>query len=134
MIGTEQDGMQDLIKRVEKLEQAVFGSGNTFTPKRKSPMEYLRGVKVSSEVESTVALAYYLEVYRNVKPLSKTEIEEIFRESKVPHPKNTSDTIAQNVRKGYLMLVDGSVTPKTYELTASGIDHVEKDLMTKDKG
>lgn len=125
--------LEDLTRRIEKLEEAVFGSGSSFTPKPKSPREYLKTLYAGNEVEITIALAYYLEVYRNTKPFSKTQIEGVFKEAKVPPPKNTSDTIAKNVKKGFLMLADGSVTPKTYELTSTGIDHVEKELVRENK-
>lgn len=125
--------LEELTNRIEKLEEAVFGSGTTFTPKQKSPREYLNTVKTGTEVETLIALAYYLEVYRNVKPYGKNEIETAFREAKIPPPKNTSDTIAKNVRKGFLMLVVGTASPKTYELTSTGIDHVVKDLAKENK-
>lgn len=125
--------IQEIKERLNKLE-AQFSNGELKVGKQKevSPREFFKSSNAKGEVEITLLFAYYLEVVRKLTPFSKTEIESVFREAKYPPPEKLSDKIYQNNRKGFLMEVDGKANPKTYELSDSGLDHVENDLLKKE--
>lgn len=125
--------IQEMKERLDKLEDK-FSSGELKVGKQKevSPREFFKNSNAKGEVEVTLLFAYYLEVVRNTTPISKTELDAVFREAKYPPPEKLSDKIYQNNRKGFLMEVDGKANPKTYELSDTGLDHVENDLLKKD--
>jgi hypothetical protein len=125
----ENDELTDIKNRLEKLEQVVFGSKIEFNAKQMTPREFLKQSDAKGEVEITLLFAFFLEMIRGLKPITRAMLEDIFREAKSPPPAKLSDKIYQNVRKGFLMEVDPKANPKIYELTSSGIDHVQGELL-----
>lgn len=125
--------IEDIKKRIERLEEAVFKAGVRMETKQKSPREFINSIKARGDVEKTLLICYFLEIMRGVRPFSKLEIEEAFREAKIPPPGKLSDKIYQNARKAFLMEMDKNAIPKTYELTQTGIEHVENDLFNEEK-
>lgn len=129
----DENVIEDILQRLTKLEEIVFASGTTLKPKKQqSAREFLKQASGKGDVETTLLLAYLLEIQREVKPITRMELEETYREAKIPPPSKLSDKIYQNCKKGFLMEVDAKVNPKTYELTASGIEHVENELLKKE--
>lgn len=125
--------IQEIKERLNKLEeQSSSVELKVGRQKEVSPREFFKNSNAKGEVEVTLLFAYYLEVVRKTTPISKTELEAVFREAKYPPPEKLSDKIYQNNRKGFLMEVDGKANPKTYELSDSGLDHVENELLKKE--
>lgn len=125
----ENDDLTEIKSRLAKLEQAVFGSKSEFIAKQMTPREFLKQSNAKGDVEITLLFAYFLEMIRGLKPITRAMLEDIFREAKYPPPAKLSDKIYQNVRKGFLMDVDSRANPKIYELASSGIDHVQGELL-----
>lgn len=126
----------DLEKRVEALEAPTRASENeeplaSVQPvvKQMSAKEFLLSKKISSALERTLALAYYLEHIGGMSAFNVNDIENVFQSAREKPPVNPNDMINKNIAKGYLMesreQKDGK---KSWILTATGEKVVENEL------
>lgn len=125
--------IQGLEKRISELESRLNGEktvkADDKASKTQSVREFLLTKKLSTANEHTLALGYYVEQLSGQGFFSADDIKAAYRSAKLLGPKNVNDTINQNIIKGFVMesgLADQPV--KTWVLTASGEDYVEKEL------
>ncbi len=131
---------EELVRRIVALEARVAtleskhdGSKGMVesnkSVKVQSIREFLLTKKLSTANDRTLALGYYVEQLSGQGYFSADDIKTAYRSAKQPGPKNINDTINKNIIKGFMMesgLADQPV--KTWVLTASGEEYVEKEL------
>ncbi len=125
--------IENLEKRVAELESRHNGSKNAAEDvkgaKTQSIREFILTKNLSTANDHTLALGYYVEQLASQSFFSADDIKAAYRSAKLPGPKNVNDTINKNIVKGFMMesgLRDQPV--KTWVLTASGEEYVEKEL------
>jgi hypothetical protein len=100
--------------------------------KAMSPAQFFRKVKPSSDVQRVLFAAYYLEFQKKQENFASSEIRELLREAKIPPPRNTSDAINQNVRKGFIMSAGDKEGKMAFVLTTDGEDEMMEVLKDKE--
>ncbi len=123
----EIDELRHIIRTITDSTDLVSKKKN----KQLSVREFLETYDPKSLPDKALSIAYFKEVHEQISPLTIKNLEDGFREAKEPLPKNLSDTIYQNIKKGYLM---ESRKPnlennlRTWELTNRGIKYVEEGV------
>lgn len=129
-----EERITDLEKRVGILETTtnVPSMSNTLMPqktKQLSAKEFLLSKKISSTIEKTLALAYYLEHYGQVDSFNVDDLVSVYQAAREQLPANINDMINKNIAKGHIMEVrERKDAKKAWVLTTSGDEFVENDL------
>ncbi len=126
-----EERMANLEKRVAKLETTVVVA-NPIAPsvqkmtKQISAKEFLLSKDLSTVVEKTLTLAYFLEHMENVSPFNTDDFVKVFQAAREKIPTNINDMVNRNISKGLLMEVkERKDKKKAWILTASGEKLVE---------
>lgn len=117
-----------LSKRVAALEEMMAGGGATpdRTNKQQSLREFINEKQPKTANDHGLAIAYFTEIFKQKGWFNIDDLKEGFREAKVPAPKNLSDVIGKNAKKGYFMLDANQVgTKQSWVLTNTGEKAVE---------
>lgn len=97
--------------------------------KKVSAKEFLLSKNLSSAVEKTLALAYYLEKFEQMKSFNINDISNIFQMAKEKLPINLNDVINKNIKKGHLMEVqEKKDSKKAWVLTSTGERFIEDNF------
>lgn len=121
--------IDELEKRVEKLEQLLTTPGTTARPKRMSAKEFLLTKGAETEVQKVLALGYFLERMEGMESFNVVDLESAFRAAKEKLPKNLNDAANRNVARGFLMEAEVKKdSKKAWYLTSTGERHVENEL------
>lgn len=122
--------IEELEKRVEKLEQMLAGPGVVTTKAKKmSAKEFLLTKGAQSEVQKALALGYFLEHMEGMESFNVADLESAFRSAKEKLPKNMNDAANKNVARGFLMEAETKKdSKKAWCLTSTGERHVENEL------
>jgi hypothetical protein len=98
------------------------GSGTKLT----SAAQFFKKISPKSDVDRALAAAYYLEVIKKVESFTTTEIRDTIRkEAKTNPPKNPSDVVNQNIKKGLMMTAGNKEGKMAYVLTTDGVEAIE---------
>ena len=88
-----------------------------------SPGEFIRQLGLKKHTDLVAAFGYYLEQHSGSKTFTPADINTCYYEAKM-EPSNISQSIVQNIKRGYMMVAKGSKkvkgAKKSYTLTASG--------------
>lgn len=91
-----------------------------------SIVSFLNDKNFSNDVELIMGIAYYIECIENKGPFTSKDIENKIKEARKPKPKNISQVLIQNIRKGYLQeCPDKKDNLKTYMILEDGIKWCE---------
>lgn len=126
--------ISEIEKRIETLEKLLITAESDNRSKQRSvkkvsAKEFLLSKNLSSAVEKTLALTYYLENIEQVNPFNINDLADIFQAAKEKSPANLNDMINKNIIKGYLMETkERKDTKKAWTLTATGERFVENEL------
>jgi|SRR5579862_7860759 len=96
--------------------------------KRVSVGEFIRQVGVKKHTDLVVAFGYYLEEHSGLKDFTAADINNCYYEAKM-ETTNVSQSIIQNIKRGYLMEAKGEKKGKKgrhYTITASGQAFIRK--------
>jgi len=95
----------ELEKRIETLENILLNKENTAYSSNKdiSIKEFILMKIPKNDVQKTLCIGYYLEVYKNYGVFNSKDIEEGYILAKERIPKNINDKINMNKNKGYIM-------------------------------
>jgi predicted metal-dependent hydrolase len=96
------------------------------TLKAKSPAEFFKMSNPKTDVDRTLAAAYFLEKYRNAQDASAAEIRDVIKEAKRPPPTNINDSVNGNIRKGFIMMAGDRENKMVFVLTSDGEAAVEQ--------
>lgn len=126
------DDIQQIKKKIEEHEKRIaklegkFKSRSEIAEKPMSVKEFIISKKPKGDIHKTLAIGYYLEKYRGMKTFNLTNLKQGFKEAKERVPKNISDTVYQNVKKGRIAEVKESKDKlKDLYLTNTGERFVE---------
>ncbi|MBN2566495.1 hypothetical protein JXB02_00220 [Candidatus Woesearchaeota archaeon] len=88
--------------------------------------EFILQYKLTSDVDKTLAIAYYYETYQGKNYYTANEIKDGFMKAKEKVPTNVNDKILKCVKKGFIQESDQSKKENKYwTLTNSGIKYVK---------
>ena len=127
---TIKERIEELEKRVATLEISLRSAvPTTSKPKKLSAKEFLMTKVLKTEIQKTLALAYYLERMESMKRFNVADLEIAFRSAKEKKPKNINDAVNKNIAHGLLMeAAEKKETKKAWELTSTGEKYVEEEL------
>ncbi len=90
--------------------------------------EFIRQLGVKSHTDVVLGFGYYLEKNSGLKEFSAADINNCYYEAKL-ESSNTSQMIAQNIKRGTIMSAKGGEGKRKYTLTQSGEHRVESLLV-----
>ncbi len=96
---------------------------------KKSPAEFILQHQIKKHTQIALAFGYYLEKFKGMAKFTPGDINNCYYEAKM-EPSNTSLTIMQNIKRGFLMVAKGTTKDtggkRYYTLTQSGMQLIEK--------
>lgn len=120
--------LKELEMRLTKLE-SFSRINREQTQKKLSIKEFIRSKSPENDVQKTLTIGYYLENHENMECFNLNDIKKSFKEAREKIPKNPSDKIQLNIKKGHLMDFENKKDNlKSYVLTNSGEKYVENDF------
>lgn len=111
---------------------AAERSSSTRQGRQLSPAQFFKQCNPRTDNDRTLLAAFFLEKYRNEQSSTAADIREVIREAKVPPPRNPSDSINQNIRKGLLMTAGEKENRMAFVVTSDGEAAVD-DMQSKKK-
>jgi len=115
-------------ERISKLEK-LFQTKPEKVKKELSLREFLLSKNPKSEMERTLAVAYYLENYEDFTSFNVKDLENGFRRAKEKIPGNINYEVIRNSQKGYLEEAgEKKDNRKAWYLTNSGEEYVDSDF------
>jgi hypothetical protein len=118
--------------RINKLEAALSAPeqrGAISIKKDLSLKEFILQKQPKSEPHTALAIAYYLEKYRQISQFTISDLEEGFKNAKEPIPSNLSDAVYKNAKRGLFMELKGKKEgKKIYTITNTGERLVENNF------
>jgi len=96
------------------------------TSRPQSPAQFFKLCNPRTDTARALVAAYFLEKQRNAENSTSSEIRDLIKEAKVPPPTNVSESINQNIRKGYLMTAGDRGNKMAFVLTTDGESVVEE--------
>ena len=100
--------------------------------KKTSIKEFLIEKKPKGGVQTTLAIAYYVEIMDGITPLNRADLEKGFRVAKESVPDNINDKVNMSIKSGYMMEADSKKdSMKAWVLTSSGERYVHAGFGSK---
>ena len=130
-------GQKERSERIPSAHRASPDAGSAIagvSGKKMSIAQFFKSASPKSDVDRTLVAGYYLEKYENAESFTAAEIRETIRKAKINPPKNTSDTIARNIRKGLMMSAGDKEGKMAFVLTTDGEDGVGQAVKTSSRG
>jgi hypothetical protein len=113
----------------------IVPSGQTPKSERSlSPQEWLRSCNVSSSMDKSLVLAYWLEEDQKKESFTSLDLKDAFTAAREPVPTNPSDVVAKLDGAGKVMKADKVGKSQSYRLTRTGIDQVQSWLNSPKEG
>lgn len=126
---TSVKGLEERVARIEESPSRVSTSSPEVSApsKRISLKEFLIECAPTNGVQTTLAVAYYIEKYDGATPFNAADLEKGFRAAKEPVPTNINDKANMCIKNGHLMEAEGKKdNMKAWVVTRSGEQVVEK--------
>ena len=90
-----------------------------------SVAQFFRTAAPRTDVDRALLAGYFLEKHKNEKSFTSVEVRETIKDAKISPPKNPSDVIAKNIKKGLMMSAGDKDGKMAFVLTSDGEDAVE---------
>lgn len=90
-----------------------------------SVAQFFKKISPKSDIDRTLAAGYYLEKMKNEEKFTSIEVSETIRSAKTTPPKNPSDCVSKNIRKGYMMAAGDKDGKMAFVLTSDGEEAIE---------
>lgn len=120
---TIEDELQKLEARVASLERAINTTGHVPTGSKKalSVREFINLTKAETQNDRLLIIGYFYEAILGNGFFTNDDLKSGFAQAKMIGPKNISDAVAQNARKGLIMEHSSRVgRSKSWVLTNTG--------------
>lgn len=115
-------------ERISKLEKLLQTRPEEFK-KKLSIREFMLSKNPKSEMERTLAVAYYLEKFQDFTSFHAKDLKSGFRRAKAKIPGNINYEVIRNIQKGYLEEAEEKKeNRKTWYLTISGEKYVDDNF------
>lgn len=129
---TIEERISALEKRVTILE-GDQAQPQTTQKKATSLREFINQIHPGTANDTALVIAYFAEIINGQGYFTNDTIRDGYVESKMIPPKNISDVIAKNAKKGYLMLAKNADTfGKAYILTNTGEEYIKEMIDARD--
>lgn len=108
-----QKKIEDIESRLSVIEKAILindiqNESIHVNSKKISLREFINDKAPQTMTDTTLAVAYFVEILAGKNQFDANDIKTGFRESKIPAPTNISDLLAKNAKKGFIMLDDNN--------------------------
>lgn len=122
----------DLETRIIALESLLGGKkidGGAYSTKKLSVKEFILLKKPSSDVQKSLAIAYYLEKNEDMRSFNVEDLAHYFQLAKEPTPENLNDKINMNIKKGHIMEANEKKdNKKAWVITNTGEQFVDNNF------
>jgi len=126
--------LEKLDKRISMIEEnlpkhkAVLDkSNNSISQEREESFrEFFIKYNPQKETDKTLVIIYFLELRRKMEHITTKEITLGFKEVREMLPKNISDKMQMLHKRGFIAPKDGMGRLKSWTITRSGLEHLEK--------
>lgn len=98
---------------------------HTGTTKGMSVAQFFKKVAPKSDIDRVLAAGFFLEKFKDEEKFIAAEIAQTIRDSKTPPPKNPSDCVSKNIKKGYMMAAGDKDGKMAFVLTTDGEEAIE---------
>jgi len=85
-----------------------------------SVAQFFKTLNLGSDVDRALAAGFYLEKHSGAQSFTAAEMKDTVQKAKIPPPRNPSDAIAKNIRKGLMMTAGDKEGKLAYVLTTDG--------------
>jgi len=92
--------------------------------KATSPAQFFKNASPKTDVDRALVAGYYLERFEQLESFTAAEIRDTIRKAKIAPPKNPSDAVAKNIKKGLMMTAGDKDGKMAYVLTTDGEEAV----------
>lgn len=129
--------VKNLEKRVARIEGGTVDvnpsiDNSQSVSKRMSIKEFLIECAPANGVQTTLAIAYYLEKHDKISPFNGADLEKGFRSAKEPVPSNINDKANMSIKNGHLMEAEEKKdSMKAWVVTRSGEQYVQEKFGRK---
>ncbi len=140
-ISMNENKLDEIIKHLEDLDNRVSNIESNLSVskieiiKSEAPLQfqkeesfrefYIRHGPPKKETDKTLVIFHFLESRKKMDNITIKEIVQGFKEVKETVPKNISDKMQMLHRNGFVAPRDGLGRAKNWEITASGLKHLE---------
>jgi hypothetical protein len=91
-----------------------------------SAAQFFKKVAPRTDIDLTLAAAYYLEEIKKYESFNAAEIRDtIQKDAKKRPPKNTSDAVNKNIKKGFMMSAGDKDGKMAFVLTTDGSEYID---------
>ena len=103
-------------------------TGSSSGSKKMSAAQFFRKVAPRTDVDRALVAGYFIEAFNGEENFTAAEVRETIRKAKISPPRNPSDAVAKNIKKGFLMAAGDKEGKKAYVLTTDGEDTIRESL------
>jgi len=117
------EAIKGLDARITKIEAGTSGgkAPARATTKKTSIKEFLLEHPPTTDIQRTLAIAYFLENHAGMASFTRPDLEKGYSDAKETPPSNISVNIAHCIKQGHMMEADEKKNNKTgYVVTRSG--------------
>ena len=123
--------VKDLEERIDIIEQKLHETPRVIE-KQITLKEFLLSKDLKGDVQKTLAICYFLEIYKGYSYFNVKDLANSFKKAKEPIPNNINYKIIRNIAKGFIEECDEKKDGlKAWCLTQSGIKCVETNFGNK---
>ncbi len=94
----------------------------------RSEAQFFRQLAPQTDVDRALGAGYYLEKIKGYDSFTAAEVRDTIRAAKTQPPKNPSDVIAKNIKKGLIMSAGDKDGKMAYVLTTDGEEYVDATI------
>ncbi len=98
------------------------------TVRKMSLAQFFKKTSPQTDNDRVLLAAYFREKMQNAENSTAAEIRDMIRDAKRPPPKNTSDAVNQNIKKGLLMAAGDRDNKMAFVVTTDGEESVAEML------
>jgi hypothetical protein len=121
-------------KHTPKNDTTVHSGQTSKSERGLSPQEWLRSCNVSSSMDKSLVLMYWLEEDQKKESFTSLDLKDAFTAAREPVPANPSDVVAKLDGAGKVMKAEKVGKSQSYRLTRTGIDQVQSWLNSPKEG
>lgn len=96
--------------------------------KSESEAQFFKKIPSKTANDRVVSSAYYLEKIKKLDKYTSTEIKETISKARIVPPKNTTEALNQNIKKGYMMSAGDKEGRSAFVLTNDGEEYIQSLL------
>lgn len=123
--------IEERLAKLESPTSQATGAKQEVVEKQKklSIKEFLLSKKPTSDVQKTLAIAYYLEKLEGIDSFNASDLLKAFERAREQKPTNINDKVNKNIQNGHMDIASTKKeSKKAWHLTNSGEEFVESSF------